>query len=410
MNEEKETPQVVVIFEEETALSKFIPIQQRLKEMHAEVKNLPEVTDRKSRETVSSWAYQNIRKARSQLKELHKEAKAQALSYGRALDSGKNHILEELDRLEELALVSRIAYDKVQEDKRQQAEAEFILLADTIERATNPSLDSIKAQAILEELRSLTPDADTLNGRDEEFTQAKKDALSAVETIIQDLKAREDNARKVEEERVEQERIAIEQAAESKRLEAERAKIEAEKESDRKAMEAERAAIEEEKAEMARNKALAEKERVDAENERLRKEAAAAEEARLEAERLAQEKEQQRQDEEDERQRIADEEAEQERRDVLEAEEQKQARLEAERRQRNYADPERYKKLANLIKDAAEELASDIISNAVCHYGTGNQKRYEKRLIELKEIVLCDDIDDDDIPLYVQAQKKRGDQ
>ncbi len=202
----------------------------------------------------------------------HKEAKAEALAFGKALDAEKKRLIESID---EMIMVHKEPIKQIEEEiaeKERVIQAKLNYFTVTIDAVNSGFYGSEELQEIIENVNEVLVDdsfgehiekAELLKFRTLDFL--KKEILKAED--LEEKNAKEAQEKKEKEERLEKERIEAEKAKLLK-LKAEKA-------------EAEQLAIEAEKR-CLREKAIAE--------EKAKKDAAIAEEKRLKDLAIAKEK------------------------------------------------------------------------------------------------------------------------
>lgn len=173
----------------EMSLTVFDPIKKSIEELKQKDASLAfDHTTEDGEKGLRSWV-QKMRSYKGEIAAVHKETKADALSFGRSVDAMKNELTAGVD---ELIKERMKPLDEIKEKKRAAAEA---IIETEHKEAEQKETDR---QADLKE---------------REETVAKKEA---------ELKAKEDAAKKVQEEkdRIEREKGIAEKAAEKEKMQA----------------------------------------------------------------------------------------------------------------------------------------------------------------------------------------------
>lgn len=167
-----------------------------------------------------------LRKVKTKISEIHKEAKAEALAFGRRLDAKKNEYNGMVDKM---VAVHKDPLDAIEAEKIAQAQARQIALAEA-EAKKQAEIEARERAVILAEEKLAREKAEA----------KEKVRQEAAEAAAQFIKKLQEKNKQVEEEK----RIAEEKVEKARRQAEEKAKAEAEAEEERLAEEAAEKAIE----------------------------------------------------------------------------------------------------------------------------------------------------------------------
>lgn len=289
----------------ETSIVEYDVTDAQIAELAAKYDTVPEDLSDKDNYAFAQSAIRAIKPIRTGVEKKRKELKADALAWGRKVDSKAKEIKDKLLAIEKPFADAKKAYDtKVELEKREKAKREEERIDRIAERIAGiKALVSVHvsstAEQIEKEINQLGKEEATFDDWAMEFSGKAEDAIRAsldglkelhhLKTQQEKLAAEQEEQRKKDEaEKAEQERIAKEeQAKREKELAEEQAKLAAEKEK----MEAEKAKLEKERQKIEQER-LAEEQRKQEEKARLEKEAEAE---RIRAEQQAKEAEQAKQ-------------------------------------------------------------------------------------------------------------------
>lgn len=172
-------------------------------------------------------ALQLTRNMRGILEKKRVELKADALEYGRKVDSKAKEVLAKIMEIEEPIKAAKDEFDAADEKKKQDAIDAIKAKAEAEEKAKRDAEEAIRKATYEAEQAKLKAERDAFEA--EKKAQAEAKAVEDAKRKAEDDARRAEQAKADAEARAERDRIAAEQKAESDRLAAEQKKIDDEK-------------------------------------------------------------------------------------------------------------------------------------------------------------------------------------
>lgn len=234
-------------------------------------------------------AIAEMRKVRTNTEKLRKELKADALEYGRRVDSAAKGIIDKVKEIEEPYATAKSEYDtKLEIERREKAQAEEWRIDGISARIAEISnLPSAHISSAADEIELLFPALNdalaTVNDWAMEFADKARETIAGTVQKLEELHSLKRQQEQLAAEKARMEREAAEQAERDrikreKEVEEERARMAKERE----AMEKERAALQAEKDRVAKEQA--ENDRIAKEEQDEKDRIAAEERRRMQAE------------------------------------------------------------------------------------------------------------------------------